>query len=106
MIYTGPPYSTSISSNENTLNDLYLYQNYPNPFNPVTNLEFGISKLEFVILKVYDISGNEIATLINEKKYPGNYKVVFDGSNLSSGIYYYKLTSGNHSETKRMLLLK
>jgi len=106
MIYTGPPYSTSISSNSNNLNDFHLYQNYPNPFNPVTKLEFGIANLGFVTLKVFDITGNEIAVLINENKNPGFYNVVFDGSNLSSGIYYYKLTAGIYSETKRMVLLK
>ncbi len=106
MIYTGPPYSTSISSNSNSVNDFYLYQNYPNPFNPVTNLEFGISDLGFVTLKVFDITGNEIAFLINENKNPGIYKVVFDGSNLSSGIYFYKLTAGDFCKTKGMLLLK
>ena len=83
-----------------------LEQNYPNPFNPVTHLEFGISDLEFVSLKVYDVLGNEIKTLVNEIKSPGVYKVEFDGSNLSSGIYYYKLTAGEFSEVKKMTLLK
>ena len=84
----------------------YLKQNYPNPFNPSTNLEFGISNLEFVSLKVYNSIGIEVADLVNEIKPAGRYKVTFDGSNLSSGIYFYKLEAGNFTETKRMILLK
>ncbi|MBK9406086.1 MAG: T9SS type A sorting domain-containing protein [Ignavibacteria bacterium] len=85
----------------------FLSQNYPNPFNPVTNLEFGISKLGFVSLKVYDVLGSEIKTLVNENKPAGNYEVEFDGSHLSSGIYFYSLLiDGNVIDTKRMILLK
>jgi len=83
-----------------------LDQNYPNPFNPVTNLEFGISKLGFVSLKIYDILGKEIATLVNENLNPGTYKYTFDASDLTSGIYFYRLQVGKFSETRRMILLK
>ena len=83
-----------------------LSQNYPNPFNPITNLEFGISDLGFVSLKVYDALGKEVKTIVNEIKKPGRYKVDFDGSGLASGIYFYKLSIGGFSETKRMILLK
>lgn len=83
-----------------------LKQNYPNPFNPVTNLEFGISKLEFVTLKIYDILGNEIAILVNEELSPGTYIVKFDGTNFSSGLYFYKLTSGDLTVTRKMNMLK
>lgn len=69
-------------------------------------MEFGISKLEFVSLKVYDILGNEIAVLVNEKKEPGSYEVEFNGSNFASGVYYYKFSAGKLSETRKMLLLK
>ena len=95
-------------SNFNQINpsQISLCQNYPNPFNPVTYLEFGISNLEFISLIVYDVLGNEVAVLVNEKKEPGNYKVEFDGSNLASGIYYYKLSASEFSETKKMMLLK
>ena len=94
--------------------NFYLTQNYPNPFCPTTNLEFGISELGFVSLKVYNSSGKEVAILVNESKPAGKYSVTFSatsgGSNLSSGIYYYRLSvsdgSGNHTETKRMVLLK
>ena len=83
-----------------------LEQNYPNPFNPVTNLEFGISDMGFVSLKIYDLLGKEVATIVNAELKAGTYKYNFDASNLSSGIYFYKLSSKNFSETKRMILLK
>lgn len=84
----------------------YLYQNYPNPFNPSSNLEFGISKLGFVTLKIYDVLGKEVVTLVDEILKPGTYRYNFDASNLPSGVYYYKINSGNFTETKRMVLLK
>ncbi len=88
-------------------NEYSLSQNYPNPFNPVTHLEFGISYLGFVSLKVFDVLGNEVATLVNENKPTGSYEVEFDGSNLPSGIYFYSLeVNGNIIDTKRMILLK
>jgi len=83
-----------------------LEQNYPNPFNPVTNLGFGISELGFVSLKVYNSLGKEVATLVNEIKPAGRYEVVFDGSNLSSGVYFYKIEAGSFSIVKRMILMK
>ncbi|MBK8552303.1 MAG: T9SS type A sorting domain-containing protein [Ignavibacteria bacterium] len=83
-----------------------LSQNYPNPFNPVTNLEFGISKLGFVSLKVYDILGKEVVTLVNEKLSPGKYKVEFDGSGLPSGVYFYRLTAGEFTDRKKMMVVK
>jgi hypothetical protein len=91
-----------------------LYQNYPNPFNPATTIRYNISEPSFVSLKVYDVLGNEIATLINEAKSAGNYEVEFDGTELSSGIYLYQLSAGNPEpssgqgfvETKKMILLK
>ena len=86
--------------------DYKLYQNYPNPFNPSTNLEFVISKLGFVSLKVYNSLGIEVADLVNENKPAGRYSVSFDGSNLSSGVYFYKLEAGAFTETRQMILLK
>ncbi|MEZ4821901.1 MAG: T9SS type A sorting domain-containing protein [Ignavibacteria bacterium] len=83
-----------------------LYQNYPNPFNPTTNLEFGISELGLVSLKVYNALGIEVAVLVNENKPAGKYSVQFDGANYPSGIYYYKLESGDFSEVRKMILLK
>ncbi|MEO8664332.1 MAG: FG-GAP-like repeat-containing protein [Ignavibacteria bacterium] len=84
----------------------FLSQNYPNPFNPVTNLEFGISDLGFVSLKIFDMAGREITELIGKNMEAGYYKVNFDGSNLSSGIYFYRLQSVDFIETKKMMLLK
>ena len=83
-----------------------LAQNYPNPFNPVTNLEFGISNLRFVTLKVYDMLGKEVSTLVNEKQSPGTYQVEFDAGSLTSGIYFYRLTSGDFTDTRRMMMIK
>ncbi|HMS35043.1 MAG TPA: T9SS type A sorting domain-containing protein [Ignavibacteria bacterium] len=83
-----------------------LMQNYPNPFNPVTNLEFGISDPGFVTLKIYDMLGKELITLLNSELAPGKYKVQFDGANYTSGMYFYKLTAGKFTETKKMDLIK
>jgi hypothetical protein len=96
---------TSISNNN--LTDKYsLSQNYPNPFNPVTIIKFRIKDSRFVTLKIYDITGKEVEILVNEKKSPGVYEVTFDGGKLSSGVYFYKLISGDFSETKRMIMIK
>jgi len=83
-----------------------LYQNYPNPFNPTTTINYKISELGFVTLKVYDVLGNEIETLVNEEKSSGSYEVDFDASGLTSGIYFYKLQTGYFIDTKKMILLK
>jgi hypothetical protein len=83
-----------------------LSQNYPNPFNPVTNIHYEIPKNGFVKLVVFDILGREIQTLVNEKQNAGTYEVTFDGSNLSSGIYFYTLSVGDFKETKKFVLLK
>ena len=83
-----------------------LQQNYPNPFNPTTNIEFAIAKSGFVNLKVYDILGKEVITLVNETKSAGRYLVDFDGSNLTSGVYFYKLETNEFSNIKKMLMIK
>ena len=83
-----------------------LSQNYPNPFNPSTKINYEIQKTEFVSLKVYDIIGREVATLINRTMQPGAYQVTLDGSKLSSGVYFYKLTAGDFTGIKRMILVK
>jgi hypothetical protein len=93
-------------SNYNVAGNFELLQNYPNPFNPTTKIGFRISDRGFVTLKIYDILGNEIATLVNEEKPTGEYEVVFSGTNLPSGIYFYKLTAGKFSDTKKLVLLK
>jgi len=83
-----------------------LMQNYPNPFNPVTKISYSIPEASFVTLKVFDVLGNEMATLVNTEKLSGGYTVEFISSGLSSGIYFYKLQAGNFVETKKMLLMK
>jgi len=97
---------TGISGNVQTPSSYSLFQNYPNPFNPKTVISYQLAVNSFAKLKVYDILGNEIATLVNEKQNAGSYSVSFDGSNLSSGMYYYKLESGSFTETKKMILIK
>ena len=83
-----------------------LEQNYPNPFNPTTSIQYAIGSRQFITLKVYDVLGNEIATLVNEEKPTGEYEFEFDGTGLPSGIYFYQLKCGNFIETKKMILLK
>ncbi len=83
-----------------------LGQNYPNPFNPSTTINFSIPKAGLVTLKVYDLLGQEIATLVNEDLATGNYNVNFNASNLTSGIYFYTVTSNNFVATKKMMLVK
>jgi photosystem II stability/assembly factor-like uncharacterized protein len=83
-----------------------LKQNFPNPFNPTTNIYFALPQSGFVTLKVYDMTGKEIATLVNEVRTAGSYIVDFDASRLSSGAYFYKLQSGNFTDTKKMMLIK
>jgi hypothetical protein len=99
-------------------NEFHLEQNYPNPFNPTTNIEYRIPEpeptarygagmnYEFVTLKIFDILGQEVATLVNGMKKPGSYSVNFDGSKLSSGMYFYQLKAGNYSDIKKMVLMK
>jgi hypothetical protein len=84
----------------------HLSQNYPNPFNPSTNIQFRIAETGFTRLTVYDVIGNKIETLISENLSAGEYEIEFNASQLSSGIYFYKLQSGSFIETKKMLLLR
>ena len=83
-----------------------LSQNYPNPFNPSTKIKYQIATSNPVSLKVYDVLGNEVTTLVNEIQSAGNYEVTFDASSLSSGTYFYKLQTGSFVETKKMILMK
>lgn len=83
-----------------------LSDNYPNPFNPSTKISYNLPQSGNVLLKVYDILGNEVATLINEHKEPGNYSIEFNASGLSSGIYFYQLVAENFISTKKMILLQ
>ncbi len=83
-----------------------LSQNYPNPFNPTTNIKFAVAKAGFVTLKVYDLSGKEVASLVNNNLAAGTYNYTFDGAKLSSGIYFYTIRANDFSETKKMMLIK
>ncbi|MBX7042170.1 MAG: T9SS type A sorting domain-containing protein [Ignavibacteria bacterium] len=83
-----------------------LSQNYPNPFNPATKINFAIPVAGQVTLKVYDVLGKEVATLVNDKRDAGSYSIEFNAANLPSGMYIYRIRSGNFAETRRMMLLK
>ena len=87
-------------------NNFILRQNYPNPFNPNTKIEYAIPRMSFVTLKIYNVLGEEVTTLVNGIKPAGSYEVVFNGSDLVSGVYFYKMTAGGFSSTKRFILLK
>jgi uncharacterized lipoprotein YddW (UPF0748 family) len=95
-----------IKITQNVPSKFMLEQNYPNPFNPTTSIEYSVPSSEYVSLKVYDVLGNEVASLVNENKTAGNYRVDFNASTLSSGVYFYKITAGNYTETKKMMLIK
>jgi hypothetical protein len=83
-----------------------LYQNYPNPFNPKTNIKYSIPKEGMVTLSVYNTIGQKVSVLVNEKKSPGTYEIIWDASRFSSGVYIYYLTSGSYSNSKKLILLK
>jgi hypothetical protein len=106
--------ATSVDDNINNLPEgFYLSQNYPNPFNPNTIIKFAVPLVEthrdvspLVTLKVYDVLGNEVATLVNEYKPAGEYQIDFNAANLTSGTYIYRLVSGGFSQTGKMILLR
>jgi len=97
---------TSVEEIAGVPTEYNLSQNYPNPFNPSTKINFSVPANEFVTLKVYDVLGREVANLVNEELSIGNYSVDFNAGNLASGIYMYKLSSGNFTITKKMMLVK
>jgi hypothetical protein len=97
---------TDVTKEENYPEEYILSQNYPNPFNPMTIIKYSIPKLSFVTLKIFDVLGREVATLVNQEKPLGRYGIEFDGSELTSGIYFYQLKTGDFIETKKMLLIK
>ncbi|HEX9253135.1 MAG TPA: T9SS type A sorting domain-containing protein, partial [Ignavibacteriaceae bacterium] len=106
---------TNLETEINTANNFELYQNYPNPFNPATRIQYTISNRQFVQLKVFDVLGNEVATLVDEEKPAGNYEVDFtvsksaDGGSrpaIASCVYYYQLKVGDLTQTKKMILIK
>jgi len=98
-------YSNIIDLNTSSVNYLLL-QNYPNPFNPTTKIRYSILQSSNVVLKVFDVLGREIATLVNEEKPAGEYEVQFNAATLPSGIYFYQLSAGEYRETKKMVLIR
>jgi hypothetical protein len=96
----------SPNSNNETPKDYSLSQNFPNPFNPVTKINFALPKQGFVTLKIYDIVGREVQTLVSEMKQAGYYSIDFSGSSLSSGVYFYKIQTDDFVSVKRMVLIK
>ena len=105
-------YYNEVEVNINLPEKYLLYQNYPNPFNPSTTIKYSIPRsteyysVQQTTLKVFDILGREVATLVNKQQNAGNYEVIFNASNLSSGVYFYRLQSGNFVETKKLILLR
>jgi hypothetical protein len=99
-------YSNILEVTFGTVSEFALDQNYPNPFNPSTKINYSIKEKSNVELKIFDLLGGEVATLVNEEKSPGNYEVFFDASKLSSGVYLYTIKAGSFVQTRKMLLMK
>ena len=99
-------YSNIVEVEVMVTKDYSLSQNYPNPFNPATLISFSIPNDEFVSLRIYDVLGREVAQIINERRSAGTHQIEFDGTALNSGVYYYTLTAGSYTETKKMLMVK
>jgi hypothetical protein len=97
----------TINNNETELpGNFKLEQNYPNPFNPTTTIKFSLVEENRTTLKIYNLIGSEVQTLIDEIRQPGNYEITFNARGLTSGVYFYSLASGNFSDTKKMILLR
>ncbi|MBK8549985.1 MAG: T9SS type A sorting domain-containing protein [Ignavibacteria bacterium] len=98
--------TVGVNENNTIADDFRLEQNYPNPFNPKTVIRYSLIENRFTTLKVFDILGNEVTTLVNEKQNAGSHSVEWDATNYPSGIYYYRIYAGNFTDTKQMILLK
>ena len=97
---------TGIKDESLSITDYKLNQNYPNPFNPSTTISFSIPVQGNVSLKIYDVLGKEVVTLVDEMKSAGSYQITFDATQLASGMYFYRLDTKNFSEVKKMILIK
>jgi len=97
---------TDVGENSFSPSEFMLYNNYPNPFNPSTTIRYSIPEASFTSIKIYDALGNQVSSLVNETKTAGTYEVMFNATNLSSGIYYYELQAGSFTQTKKMILTK
>ncbi len=105
-ICAGGTVTGDIEEVETVPTEFALYQNYPNPFNPSTLIKYEVPEKSFVSIRVYDLLGEELATLVNEEKSAGSYDVNFDAGQLSSGFYIYTIKAGNFTSTKKMMLMK
>jgi hypothetical protein len=103
--YTVTPVS-NINTNTEAPKDFNLYVNYPNPFNPSTTIKFDIPFGSFVKLTIYDILGKEVAVLVNNKLNPGQYNIIWNASGFNSGVYFYRISAGDYTSVKKMLLIK
>jgi hypothetical protein len=106
VVYGDTSLITGVNDKPQGVFSYKLEQNYPNPFNPTTTIRYRIPETGLVTLKVFDVLGKEVITLVNEEKLSGNYEVKFNGSNLSSGVYFYRLTADTFTTTKQMILLR
>ena len=104
--FYGPDKFYKMNNGIESPSSFMLSQNYPNPFNPSTSFKYSIAKQSKVLIRIYDIIGNEIETLVNEEKAVGTYELIWDASNLPSGVYLYQLTAGDFIQTKKMILMK
>ena len=95
----------NVGSEQNLLSDYYLSQNYPNPFNSMTQINFSLPKTSKVIINIYNMLGEKVAELLNEEKVAGKYRIEFDASKYSSGVYFYQFNTGDYIKTKKMILL-
>ncbi len=100
------PLATDVPQHGEVANKYRLSQNYPNPFNPATVIDYSVAFATHVTVKVYDLLGKEVATLVNQERQPGSYRITFDASSLPSGVYVYQLNAGTYRESKKMVLLK
>jgi hypothetical protein len=98
--------ATSVGDEAREPTTFALFQNYPNPFNPTTTVRFLLSRREQVMLKVFDVLGREVATLVNEELNPGEHSVIYSAKDLPSGVYFYRLTTPTSSQTKTMGVVK
>jgi hypothetical protein len=106
LTFTFSPPAVGIKGNSNIAKGFKLFQNYPNPFNPKTNIKFDILKATDVKLTVFNVLGEEVATLINAHMVPGSYSVAWDAANYPSGVYFYRINAGTFSDIKKMVLMK